>query len=201
MEKNPQTLQDQKKKRYLTIGVAAIAFIFIVTTIGMMVMSQQSTVSNISQETSANTGSGSIDITYDLLRERFNSNANTKQQNLSLQAVGSNGSFDYNLSDALLVSGSIDTKTKKLREFKMIARPSSKEDTVKMVTTMGVLIESLFPSDANHVRTTVLDELGFKKGSNLQETNNTSIQGNIKFQFTAVKDTGYVFSIQDKDAE
>ena len=201
MEKNPRTQTEQKKKRLLTIGVAAIAVIFIVTTIGMMVMSQQSSTSNVKQETAQSTASGSLDITYDLLMERFNNNANVKQEKILMKSPEKGSTFSYNLADSILLSGSIDPKTKKLQELKMLARPASKEDTVKMVTAIGVLVESLFPSDANNVRQAAFDALGFKKGSNLQEADNTFVQDNIKFQFTAVKDTGYVFTISDKDAQ
>ena len=109
--------------------------------------------------------------------------------------------FSYNLSDTIMLTGSTDAKTKQLQELKMVARPASKEDTIKMVTAIGVFVESLFPSDANTVRQAAFDALGFKKGSNLQDADNTFIQDNIKFQFTAVKDTGYVFTITDKNAQ
>lgn len=83
MEKNPNAEKNPKQKRFLTIGIAAIAIIFIVTTIGMMAASQQNTTSTVQQETSQSTASGSLAITYDLLMERFNNNANIKKKKFS----------------------------------------------------------------------------------------------------------------------
>ena len=201
MEKNPNAEKNPKQKRFLTIGIAAIAIIFIVTTIGMMAASQQNTTSTVQQETSQSTASGSLAITYDLLMERFNNNANIKKEKILMKSMDNGTTFSYNLSDTIMLTGSTDAKTKQLQELKMVARPASKEDTIKMVTAIGVFVESLFPSDANTVRQAAFDALGFKKGSNLQDADNTFIQDNIKFQFTAVKDTGYVFTITDKNAQ
>ena len=39
-EDNPETIQKKKRNRYLILGVAAIAIIFIITTIGMTLMVQ-----------------------------------------------------------------------------------------------------------------------------------------------------------------
>ena len=80
----------------------------------------------------------------------------------------------------------------------MVSTPPSREDSIKMVTAMGVFVESLFPSDANAKRQAVLSDLGFRQGSNLQEADNTSIQDDIRFRFVAVKGSGYVFTVSNK---
>jgi len=198
---NPKNKNPRKK--YLTIGVAAIAFIFIATTVGITLQSQQATSSEAAQQITQTAASGTgIDITYDKLKDRFNDSPNAKQEKVLLQNVNKGSdSFSYNLADSILLSGKLNPKNQQIISIEMIATPANKEDSVRMVTTMGVFIESLFPSDATDKRQAVLSDLGFRQGSNLQEADNTSIQGDIRFRFVAVKGTGYVFTISNKADE
>ncbi len=196
-EVNPKNKNPRKK--YLTIGVAAIAFIFIATTVGITLQSQQFASSEASQQVSQSASNGTgLAITYEKLSDRFNDSPNAKQEKLLLQPVNKGvDSFSYNLADSILLSGKLNPKNQQLLSLEMVATPATKEDSVKMVTTMGVFIESLFPSDANAKRKAVLSELGFRQGSDLQKADNTSIQGDIRFRFVAVKGTGYVFTISN----
>lgn len=200
-EQNPETIKKQKRNRWLKIGIGLIALIFIATTVGMTLLSQQERSVETSQGGATASGP-SLGIRYDKLKDRFNDNSNVKKENIPLQPIDTKSNeFSYNLAKTILISGQTDPKTHQLLSIEMVARPSTREDSIQMVTAMGVFIESLFPSDANRMRQKVLEDLGFRDGGNIQEANYTSIQQNIKFQFTAVKDTGYVFTIRHKDAE
>ena len=121
------------------------------------------------------------------------------QENILLQDVDkSTDSFSFNISESILLSGRLDPKTQQILSLEMVSTPASREDSIKMVTAMGVFVESLFPSDANAKRQAVLSDLGFRQGSNLQEADNTSIQDDIRFRFVAVKGSGYVFTVSNK---
>ena len=200
-ELNPEAIAKKKRNRWLKIGIGLIAVIFIATTVGMTLLSQQERSAETSQSTSTASGP-SLGLRYDKLMDRFNDNANVKKEKILMQGIDAkNNTFSYNLAKTILISGQLDPKSHQLLSLEMIARPASREESVQMVTTMGVLIESFFPSDANNMRQKVLSDLGFRQGGNIQEANNTSVQENIKFHFAAVKDTGYVFTITHKDAE
>ena len=197
-EINPKN--KSRKKKYLTIGIAAIAVIFITTTVGMTLQSQQNAGAEVSQKVSQTAAAGpGINVTYEKLRDRFNDSPNAKQENILLQDVDkSTDSFSFNISESILLSGRLDPKTQQILSLEMVSTPASREDSIKMVTAMGVFVESLFPSDANAKRQAVLSDLGFRQGSNLQEADNTSIQDDIRFRFVAVKGSGYVFTVSNK---
>lgn len=200
-EDNPETIQKKKRNRYLILGVAAIAIIFIITTIGMTLRSQQNAISPSEQTTQTDT-EAALDITYAKLKDRFNDNANAKSSKILLKDIdNSQTSFQYNLSDSIIFSGTVNPKNKKIISLQIIAQPSNQDELVKMVTAMGVMIESMHPSDASNSRQKVLSELGFTKGSNIQEANNTSVVDHIKYHFAFIKETGYVFTIQPVNAE
>lgn len=204
METNPAITAQRKKKRWLIIGVAAIAAVFVFTTIGLTLRSQQNMSEQVKTASAGQAvpdADGTLDITYALLAERFNNNANVKKAKMSLpDAKKGEASFSANLSKTILLNGKIDEQGR-LQSLNMMARPDNKDELLKMVTVIGVLAESLFPSDADNVRTHVLDDLGFKKGSSLKEADNMSLQGHIRFRFKAVPDSGYLLAITDKDAE
>jgi hypothetical protein len=69
-----------------------------------------------------------------------------------------------------------------------------------MLTAIGVIVESLYPSDANRMRDTVLGEMGFKQGGDIRNANNSAVHDNFKFHFAAVPEVGYVFTVTNKDA-
>ena len=200
-EDNPETIAKRKKSRWLSFGIAAIAIVFIVTTIGMMMGSSSSvtsTVNSVTGKTSSHTAP-SIGITYTLLHDRFNDNLNVKKQDILMKHV-TNGDFSYNLDKTILLSGSVDPGSKEVTKLQVIAQPTNRDESIKMLTAIGVLVESLYPSDASHMRDTILGEMGFKQGGDIRQADNTAIHDNNKFHFTAVPEIGYVFTITNKDA-
>jgi hypothetical protein len=204
-EDNPDALRKKKRNRYITIGVSVIAFIFIVSTIGITLQSQQTLTSQTGTSSTAasdKTAGASLDTTYGNLMERFNDNSAAQKEHILLKSIDEkSSSFQYNLLDTLILSGKIDVKNQKLLSVQMIAQPATQDDMVKMVTAIGVLIESFYPSDASAMRKKVLADLGFKQGSDIRTANNVAIQGNTEFHFAFIKDTGYVFIVKNKNAD
>lgn len=201
---NPETLRKKKRNRYIAIGVGLIAFIFVVSTVGITLRSQQDLAgqagSHAAQQQTASLPA--LDIKYTKLMDSFNDNAMAKKEKLTLREIDkASSTFQYNLADKLLLSGKINTGDQKLVSLQMVGQPATQEDMVQMVTAIGVFVESLYPSDASNMRKKVLDDLGFKKGADIRSANNVSVQGNTKFHFAFVQDTGYVFIIETKDAE
>lgn len=200
-EDNPETIAKKKKSRWLSIGIAAIAIVFIASTVGMMMNSNTATTAavNSAAKSSASAGGPTIGITYQLLHDRFNDNVNVKKQDILMKNV-TNGDFSYNLDKTVLITGSVDPGSKEVTKVQVIAKPTNRDESIKMLTTIGVLVESLYPSDANHMRDTVLGEMGFKQGSDIRKADNTAVHDNNKFHFAAVPEVGYVFTITNKDA-
>ena len=210
-EDNPQTLAKKKRNKKIGIGVAIITFIFVGSTIGMSLMSQQNTSKVVehsmtkttqsasSSDTAAPTGDV-LPVDYNLLMDRFNDNPNVSHDGMLMQELQKGAtSFEYNLSPNINVSGKVSPETGDIYSLQMITNPQKQDDVVKMVTCIGVFVESFFPSDANDKRQTVLKELGFVKGGNIKNADNTSIQEDIRFRFQAVPNTGYVFTIDNKN--
>ena len=199
-EASPTSLAQKKKQKYINVGVAVIAFIFIITTIGITMSSQQDMGSKVTGNTTIEHGNNpSIDITYQRLQERYNDNSMAQKQKVLLKDIAvDNTSFQYNISEHILFSGQIDPASKQIISLEMIAVPSDNDDMVKMVSIIGVLAESFAPSNASDVRKAVLADLGFKKDADLKNIDNVSIQGNIKYHFSFVQDTGYVLEISSK---
>ena len=204
MELNPETIAKRKKKKYLIIGIIAITFIFIASTIGITMMHQEQMsdqIESIATKEDVPEASGSLGIKYNLFVERFNENRNVKKAQMEMKPAKKNESvFGYDLTSSIHVSGRIDPKTGALQMLSVFAKPGSQEELVKLVTTIGVTAESLFPSDANNVRKKVLSDLGFKKGGSLKDANNSITQENIRFQFTGTE-SGYIFTVSDANAE
>ena len=201
-EENPETIAKKKKSRWLAIGIAAIAIIFIVTTIGMIMNSNAATTSAVNsavnQSSSAPSGK-TLGITYTLLHDRFNDNVNVKKQDILMKNV-TNGDFSYNLDKSIMMTGSVDPGSKEVSKIQVIAKPTNRDESIKMLTAIGVIVESLYPSDANHMRDMVLGEMGFKQGGDIRNANNSSVHDNNKFHFAAVPEVGYVFTVTHKDA-
>ena len=86
-EDNPETIAKKKKSRWLAVGIAAIAIIFIVTTVGMIMSSNSATTSAVNSAVNKNSAPAgkTIGITYTLLHERFNDNVNVKRHKRRLQ--------------------------------------------------------------------------------------------------------------------
>ncbi len=208
-EDNPETKAKKKRNKKIGIGVAAIAVIFIGSTIGMTLTSQQNTSKVVehsvqtkkSTSTDTSVPSGEVlPIDYNLLMDRFNDNPNVSHDGLLMQELKKGvSSFEYTLSPNINVSGNISPETGEIYSVQMITNPQKQDDVVKMVTCIGVFVESLFPSDANNKRQTVLKELGFVKGGNIKNADNTSIQDDIRFRFQAVPNIGYIFTIDNKN--
>jgi len=196
-EDNPETLKKKKRNRYIAIGVGLIAVIFIVSTVGITLRSQQNLTAQAGQAVSHQgtaSAAAELNLPYSKLRDAFNDNAMAKKENLSLKDISkTTPDFQYNLANKILLSGKINTQNQHIISLQMIAQPSSQEEMVQMVTAIGVFIESFYPSDAASMRKKVLDDLGFKKGADIRTANNDSLQKDIKFHFSFVKDTGYVF--------
>jgi len=200
-EDNPETIAKKKKSRWLAVGIAAIAIIFIVTTVGMIMSSNSATTSAVNSAVNKNSAPAgkTIGITYTLLHERFNDNVNVKKQDILMKNV-TNGDFSYNLDKSILLSGSVDPGSKEVTRLQVIAKPTNRDESIKMLTAIGVIVESLYPSDANRMRDTVLGEMGFKQGGDIRNANNSSVHDNFKFHFAAVPEVGYVFTVTNKDA-
>ena len=176
---NPDTLRKKKRNRYIAIGVGLIAFIFVVSTVGMTMRSQQNLAGQAGHETAQQQTASlpALDIKYPKLMDTFNDNAMAKKEKLTLRNIDkSAATFQYSLADKLLLSGKVNPGNQTLISLQMVGQPATQEDMVQMVTAIGVFVESFYPSDASNMRKKVLNDLGFRKGADIHSANNVSVQ-------------------------
>jgi len=187
------TAKKSRRQLFIIIGIAAVALIFIFTTFGTTLSSQQQTNAQLAKQ--AANSLPDLGISYDKFRDKFNGSQYAKPNNLALLSIDKTANtFEYTIAGNILVSGKIDPLSKKLLDIQMVAQPASQDDLVTFVTAMGMVIETLHPDTAAKTRSEVLPELGFKEGSDIRKADNISTKGDKTYHFHYDDKIGYIFS-------
>jgi len=190
----------KKRKIWIGSGIIAIAIIFILTTFGGNLLSQKATNETLNQQLSTKP-SNSLGMTLEKFREKYNNNDYTKKTGITIEKPqiktgASENTFEYFLSNKLLITGVISKYDNKLMQISVIGEPSdSKDDDMRLVAAMGVIIDTYSPDVPINQRVEILKELGFNNDTDIYKANNSSIRGNIKYTFKFIDKTGFVFSV------
>ena len=190
------SLQGQRRRKWIIFGVSLVALIFIFTTFGAALRSQQQAENQVSQQPlRANLG-----ITYEKFSDKFNSSQYAKPAHLALPtAEKSSAVFQGQAGPGLIASGEIDAGTQKLLSFQLLSQPNNKEELVSFVTALGMTVETLHPDAPGKTRNEVLQELGFREGADLRQIDNSTTKGKITYRLQSDEKTGYVFSVKSAE--
>ena len=189
------TAKKSRRQLFIVIGIAAVALIFIFTTFGTTLHSQQKT--NVQLAKQAAGSPADLGLSYDKFRDKFNDSQYAKPNKLAMLSIEKTANdFEYTLAGNILISGKIDPLHKKLLNLQMVAQPASQEDLVTFVTAMGMVIETLHPDTAAKTRSEVLPELGFKEGSDIRKADNVCTKGDKTYHFHYDDKIGYIFSVK-----
>jgi hypothetical protein len=190
----------KKRTVYIGFGIIIIALIFIFTTFGSNLITQQQTNETLAKQ--AANAAPNLGLTLKKFKEQFNDSEYTKKFALSLDEVNDKeDSFQYALNPNLIMSGTLDKATRKLIHVQIMAQPSSKDDLIKFVTSMGVVIDIMSPDVPLNKRNEILNELGFGEGANIRQADNDAIRGDKKYHFKYIEKTGFVFSVMNANAK
>ncbi|SEJ10005.1 hypothetical protein SAMN05660742_103158 [Propionispira arboris] len=190
----------KKRTMYIGFGIIIIALIFVFTTFGGNLMTQKQTNETLAKQ--AANAAPNLGLTFKKFKEQFNDSEYTKKFALSLGDVNDKGDdFQYALNPNLLISGAIDKTTRKLIHVQIMAQPSSQDDLIKFVTSMGVVIDIMSPDVPRNKRKDILNELGFGEGADIRQADNDSIRGDKKYHFKYIEKTGFVFSVMNANAK
>lgn len=192
----------KKRKIWIGIGIVAIAIIFILTTFGGNLLSQKTTNETLTQQLSTKSAN-TLGMTLEKFREKYNNNDYTKKIGITIEKPqiktgNSENTFEYQLSNKLLIIGVINKYDNKLMKISVIGEPSnSKEDDMKLIGAMGIIIDTYSPDVPVNQRVEILKELGFNNETDIYKANGTAIRGNVKYTFRFIDKTGFVFSVMN----
>lgn len=190
----------KKRKIWIGTGIIAIAIIFILTTFGGSLLSQKATNETLTQKLSTKSVN-SLGMTLEKFKEKYNNNDYTQKAGITIEQPQiktgtSENTFEYFLSNKLLITGVISKYDNKLIQVSVIGEPSdSKEDNMRLIAAMGVIIDTYSPDVPVNQRVEILKELGFNNDTDIYKANNTATRGNIKYTFKFIDKTGFVFSV------
>lgn len=190
----------RKKQLWIGLGIIAIAGIFVLTTFGGNFLSQKNTNQIIEQQVSK-VSANNLGMTFKEFQSIFNNSSYTSKIGLKLNDAefikGNNeNSFQYPLSNHLLIAGLLGKYDNNILEIRLIAQPSNeKEDNIRFITTLGVIIDTFSPDVPANERSKILNELGFNKDTDIYKADTMSVRGNIKYRFKFVDKIGFMFSV------
>lgn len=190
--------RNSKRKLFIGIGIVLIAAVFILTTFGMSYFQQRATNEQLEKQVAV-TSANNLGMTLEELEKSFNHNEFANRAQLKINAPQlikgeKNTQFQNIFTEKLALNGIIGKLDHKLLALQLIAIPSNvKDDQVRMVTTMGILIDTFSPDVPKQERSKILQELGFDKDTDLYKANNVAVRGNVRYSFKFVENTGFVF--------
>jgi len=190
----------KKRKIWIGAGIIAIAIIFILTTFGGNLLSQKTTNETLKQQLSTKSAN-SLGMTLEKFKEKYNNNDYAKKTGIiiekpQIKTGTSENTFEYFLSNKLLITGVISKYDNKLMQLSVIGQPSdSKDDDMRLIAAMGVIIDTYSSDVPVNQRVEILKELGFNNDTDIYKANNTATRGNIKYTFKFLDKIGFVFSV------
>lgn len=186
-----------KKRGYIIAGILFIAAAFVITMFNGNILSMFQNTGQIQASTT------NLGFTEARLRNNFNDHSYAKAVHLAIGEMhkNQNGDLQYPFSDHLILIEKLDTNSPKIREILVIGQPVNKEEQVKLIASMGIMID-LFSADLSiDERKTILQELGFDDTTDLKLVNKEVVRGHIKYKFQFVKDLGFVFAVMNTNQQ
>lgn len=197
--KEKQEKKPIKKRSYIIAGIIAIAIIFIC---GMLGMNFQSSLTPDNKQMQSSTDLG---MSYIQFKNKFNDNDYAKKIDVSIGSVekktGTDDTYSYAFSEKLLLIEKVNSQNNKLRQIIIIGQPSqSQDDNVKLVGSMGIVIDTFSADLSVNERKNILRDLGFNEQmKDLKTINQQTIRGNIKYSFQYKENFGFIFSASNKN--
>ena len=202
LEENDQKKDPNKRKKIVSIIMAAIAVVFIVGIFGISYSPQGnrttkeiiSKVKKVEETKSAHT----LKVKPDEFKEKFNSSNHAKAMkleigNIKIEELENINSFRYAFTENLEMLAYVD-KNNFVKNINIVCIPN-KEDNPKLVGAMGVLIDMFSPELSNDEKVKVLEDLGFAKDKNIYQANNKTVRGDIQYIFRYDSEYGFIFSV------
>lgn len=198
-----EKLDDTKKRKrnmWIALGVIGVAVAFILTTFGGVLLNQQRTNEHLQKQVAV-ASANNLGMTFEEFKDNFNKNDFAMQNKLhigdvELKKAANEATFQSILSEKLAINGLIGKLDHKILELQVIGIPSGvRDDQVRLVSTIGILIDTFSPELYDDEKRTVLKELGFDKNTDLTKANNVVVRGNVKYIFKFVKEVGYIFIV------
>lgn len=186
-----------KKRSYIIAGVLFIAAAFLVT---MFSGNFWSMFQNANQTQASITNLGYTETRF---RNHFNDHSYAKSIHLAIGDMQKNqhGDLQFSFSDHLILIEKLEANSPQIRELLVIGQPVNKEDQIKFIASMGIIID-LFSADLSiDERKAILQELGFDDQTDLKQVNKETNRGHIKYKLQFVKDLGFVFTVMSANQQ
>lgn len=197
-----ETAVESRRKLWIILGVIAIAAVFVLTTFWSSFFQQKATNEHLEKQVAV-TSANNLGMNFEKFKDAFNQNEYAEKAKLKigepeLLKGDKNTQFQQLFTEKLALSGVIGKIDHKLLALQLIAIPSSvKDDHIRMITAMGILIDMFSPDVPEEERGEILKELGFSKDADLYKADNTATRGNVLYRFKFVENTGFVFLVSN----